>query len=67
MGCKCAKYDQDEGRYYCEVTGDMCLYLMPDSARCAADYGEGPDAEMEEDRNDEWWDKKSKENTIAMG
>lgn len=53
MGCKCAKYDQDEGRYYCEVTGDMCLYLMPDSARCAADYGEGPDAEMEEDRNDE--------------
>ena len=48
MGCKCAKYyDADEGRYYCEVTGDQCMYLMPDSKRCAADYGEGPDVQME--------------------
>ena len=52
MGCKCAKYDQDdqdEGRYYCDVTGDMCVYLMPNSARCTEDYGEGPDAEMDDE------------------
>lgn len=47
MSCKCAKYDPDEGRYYCDVTGDQCMYLMPDSKRCAAEYGEGPDAQME--------------------
>lgn len=48
MSCKCAKYDPDEGRYYCSVTGDQCMYLMPDGKYCAADYGEGPDAELEE-------------------
>lgn len=48
MGCECAKYyDPDEGRYYCDVTGDQCMYLMPDSKRCVADYGEGPDAQTE--------------------
>lgn len=48
MSCKCAKFDLEEGRYYCEVSGDQCIYLIPNSKRCADDYGEGPDAEREE-------------------
>lgn len=47
MGCKCAKFDEDEGRYYCEVSGSQCMYLIPSKA-CARDYGEGPDVEEEE-------------------
>lgn len=49
MSCKCAKYDPDEGRYYCDVTGDQCVYLVPDSRRCTEDYEEGPDVESEAD------------------
>ena len=48
MGCSAAKFDPDEGRYYCEVSGDMCMYNIPNSKRCAEDYGEGPDANNEE-------------------
>ena len=47
MACKSAKFDTDECRYYCEVTGDQCIYLIPNSKRCANEYGEGPDAEEE--------------------
>lgn len=45
MSCKCAKYDEDEGRYYCEVTGNGCVFYIPNSKRCAEEYGEGPDVE----------------------
>lgn len=45
MSCKCAKYDEDEGRYCCEVTGNGCIFYIPNSKRCAEIYGEGPDAE----------------------
>lgn len=44
MSCKAAKFDQDEGRYYCEVSGDQCMYYIPNSKKCAEEYGEGPDA-----------------------
>ena len=44
MSCICAMFDLDEGRYYCSVSGDQCMYLVPSSERCAKDYGEGPDA-----------------------
>lgn len=47
--CKAAKFDPDEGRYKCDVSGDGCMYLIPDSKRCAKDYGEGPDAMEEEE------------------
>jgi len=43
MSCKCAKYDSDEGRYYCSVSGDSCMYLIPSSKSCADMFGEGPD------------------------
>ena len=52
MSCKCAKYDIDEGRYYCDVTGDQCMYLIPDSKKCASDYDEGPDRKDEVEKND---------------
>ena len=44
MGCKCAVYDSDSGRYDCDVSGSGCIYLIPNSKRCANEYGEGPDA-----------------------
>lgn len=51
MACKCATYDPDEGRFYCGISGDQCIYLIPSSKQCAEDYGEGPDAwgEIEEE------------------
>lgn len=48
MSCRCATLDPDEGRYECSVTGDQCMYLYPDSKRCAEEYGEGPDKVDEE-------------------
>lgn len=53
MSCKCASFDEDEGRYYCEVSGSQCMYLIPSSKRCAEDFGEGPDAENEDDNINE--------------
>ena len=44
MSCKCATYN-GEGRYNCSVSGDSCMFLIPDSKVCAEKYGEGPDAE----------------------
>lgn len=48
MSCKAAKFDQDEGRYYCDVSGDQCMYYIPNSKKCAEEYGEGPDSDSEE-------------------
>lgn len=45
MGCKCATFDPDTGRYDCFISGSGCIYLIPNSKRCAEDYGEGSDAE----------------------
>lgn len=47
MSCKCAKYDLDDGRYKCSVSGDGCMYLIPDSKICAEEWGEGPDTNDE--------------------
>ncbi len=44
MSCKAAKFDPDEGRYYCDISGDQCMYYIPNSKKCAEEYGEGPDA-----------------------
>lgn len=50
MACKSVShFDDEENRYYCQVTGDTCVYMFPDSARCAKDYNEGPDAVHEDD------------------
>lgn len=43
MGCLCAiKTDEYHG-FECSVSGGACMYLYPDSKRCAREYGEGPD------------------------
>lgn len=47
MSCSCAKYEEDENRYYCSVSGSGCVYMSPDSKACAKEYGEGPDANNE--------------------
>jgi hypothetical protein len=49
MSCKCAKFDSDSGRYKCDVSGDGCMYMFPDSKRCAEEYGEGPDVKNGDD------------------
>jgi hypothetical protein len=46
-GCKCAiEIDEFHG-WGCTVSGDHCVYLIPNSKSCAKDYGEGPDADPE--------------------
>lgn len=47
MSCKCASFDLDEG-WKCSISGDRCIYMFPDSKRCAEEYGEGPDVEEKE-------------------
>jgi len=47
MSCKSATFEPDEGRYTCSVSGDGCMYMLPDSKQCAKDFGEGPDANNE--------------------
>lgn len=47
MSCKCASFDSDEG-WKCSVSGDRCLFMIPDSKICAEKYGEGPDADSKE-------------------
>ena len=42
MSCKCANFDSDEG-WKCSVSGDRCVYMIPNSKACAEMYGEGPD------------------------
>ncbi len=44
MSCNCASFDPDDCRWTCSVTGDGCVYMIPNSQRCAEEYGEGPDA-----------------------
>lgn len=48
MSCKCAHFDEDTGRYKCDVSGDQCMFLFPSSKACAEKYGEGPDAQYDE-------------------
>lgn len=48
MSCKAASFEEEEGRYYCEITGSQCIYLRPNSKQCAKEFGEGPDADCEE-------------------
>lgn len=50
MSCKCAHFDEDSGRYDCDVSGDQCIYFIPDSKACARNYGEGPDAQESEEQ-----------------
>lgn len=53
MACKAAgRYDPDTNRYSCSVTGDDCMFMIPDSKACAEMFGEGPDADHSEGEGD---------------
>ena len=44
MACKCAKPTDEWHGWECSITDGECMFLVPDSKACAAEYGEGPDA-----------------------
>jgi hypothetical protein len=50
MSCKCARYDGEDGRWQCSVSGDGCMFLIPDSKACAERYGEGPDSVEDDEK-----------------
>lgn len=41
-GCICSEYDESVGRYSCSVSGDQCMFMIPDAIACARRFGEGP-------------------------
>ena len=55
MSCKASRFDPDEGRYYCDISGDQCMYLIPSSKKCMEEYGDGPD--YDDGWDDEDWVK----------
>ena len=40
MACKYAKFDAEDGRYKCNITGDQCFYLIPNEKRCMEEFEE---------------------------
>lgn len=67
MSCSCAKSDGN-GRYTCDVTGDGCMFYIPDSKRCMEEYGEGPDAcsgtsGLDQQESEEAYDKHMSDDT----
>lgn len=48
--CKAAYHTDEWHGYGCSITEGACMFLFPDSKRCAQEYGEGPDAEGRKDR-----------------
>lgn len=44
MNCDYAKRTDEFHGWACAVSGGACMFVVPDSKRCAAVYGEGPDA-----------------------
>ena len=49
MGCSYAIETDEYHGFECSVSGEACMYLYPDSKRCAREYGEGPDVGDTED------------------
>lgn len=49
VSCKCAVRTDEYHGWECSVSEGACMFLVPDSKRCAEEYGEGPDAEVDED------------------
>lgn len=60
MSCKCANFDSDEG-WKCSVSGDRCMFMIPDSKTCAEKYGEGPDADHEEIELEDFHENETEE------
>jgi len=49
MACKCARPTDEYHGWSCTVTDGACVFLIPDSKRCAELYDEGPDATQDDD------------------
>lgn len=47
--CTAARPTDEFHGWKCDITDGECMFLMPDSKRCAEMYGEGPDAYLLED------------------
>ena len=43
--CKYAYHTDEYHGYGCSITEGACMFLYPDSKKCAEEYGEGPDVE----------------------
>lgn len=43
--CKYAYCTDEYHGYGCSITEGACMFLYPDSKKCAEEYGEGPDVE----------------------
>lgn len=52
-GCSAARSTDEFHGWKCTITDGECMFLRPDSKRCAEMYGEGPDAYLLDDENDE--------------
>lgn len=52
MSCKCAIPTDEYSGWECSITGGACMYLVPNSKRCAKEYGEGPDAYTETEKEE---------------
>ena len=55
MGCLCAIETDEYHGFECSVSGGACMYLYPDSKRCAREYGEGPDVGNTENMEEYWY------------
>lgn len=42
MSCRFSKFDFEEGRYYCSMTDDQCMFYVADEKLCYEKYQEGP-------------------------
>ncbi len=46
MACKAARPTDEYHGWECEITGEACMFLIPNSKACAEKYREGPDADQ---------------------
>jgi len=53
MACKCAIQTDEYHGWECSITEGACMFLVPDSKKCAEEYGEGPDVEELEEEVEE--------------
>lgn len=45
MACKCARSTDEYHGWCCTITDGACVFLVPNSKKCAELYGEGPDVD----------------------
>lgn len=50
--CKAAYHTDEWHGYGCEITEGACMFLYPDSKACDEIYGEGPDADVEDEEEE---------------